>query len=554
LSSLATNMNTTLESEASLIGLRRHFLAGLVLLAVPAVAPRSAAGASEGTAAIALPEPLAVELAEGQTSVSADEEPLKRLIAAAQAPGLKVTAALPQARVGVGVWRVVWTAVDSSSGHPASVKEAYLTVFPAGMTPVGLSGSRHGVVGNNAIHIARDASGFVHMVWTDAYRGADGARYRRARVMPDGSVEFDTGIINLAARPGSWNAIPALAVMGDTVHFTWQADGTARYRSLTHAGTVWRWSDDVDTKAPSPGRDTGAAIVADERSVHILTTSGMYTTSNDGGRTWITEAVPFGMNTSVKTASLTLDSAGQPLAAASVIVRQPAEISNQHGSGAYWTLRIARRVAPGRWEVVPGPLDRRPEWGSPQDRGDDVLADWVRVLEDRTGGMHATWHGTAVSRIYANDRAYYAWRPPGGDWQAPIPLREPDQERGIGWSYAPSLILDGDTALALPFYNVRSGSSDIGFDSDLDLFRQGRRIGPPLPVTRFVSDAVRSGNTAAALSAWYPGAAPALVRTSDGKIWTDVLMTLSPVEIKMPKLIVWRRIDLTTWLTSGARQ
>ena len=527
-----------------------------ILLVVSLIFPSWGNGAPE----IILPELFAVELPPGKTSLGVDEEPLKGLIATARAEGHRVTAILPRDRLGPGIWRVIWSAWgEGASNYPVARRESFLFVLPFGMTPVGVSGYSNATAGNNTTHIGRDASGFVHMVWGDAWRPGwhEGARYRRGKVLPDGTVAFETEIVDLAPNPGDWRAMPSLAVVGDTIHFTWQADGTARYRFLTREGTAWSWSSAIDTRAVSPGRDTGPAIAADASGVHILTPDGTYTTSHDGGRTWITETVPFGTVARVKTASLTLDSAGRPLAAASVVVKDAPAYSEERGSGGYWTLRLARRLAAGAWETVQGPLDGRPEWTASDQPSEDVLSDWVRVLEDRTGGMHATWHGTAVSRIYGNDRAYYAWRPPGGAWRPPISLREPEPRNGFGWSYAPGLTLDADKAMPLVFFAMQSGWRLSGFDADLGLFRDGMRIAPALPVTRFAREAIVSGEMTQAFATWFPTAAPSLVRSPDGRIWIDILMTLAPSGapsgVAAPAVIVWRRLDVTDWL-NAARQ
>ncbi len=534
---------------------RIHLFPALVfLLTIVCARPSLSAPAPE----IVLPDPLAVELPAGSASLGPDDPAFKALVAAAHsdanAQGIRITAALPRDRVGVGVWRVIWSAWrDDARDRPVARRESFLYVLPHGMTPVGMSGEANALAGNNASHTARDAGGFIHMVWTDSWRpGAhDGAVYRRAQVLPDGTTRFEGGSVGLGEHSGGWNAMPALAVAGGTVHFAWQADGTVRYRSLTRDGDAWRWSDEVDTKASSPGRDTGPSIAADANAVHILTPGGVYTTSRDGGRTWGTETVPFGTDQVVKTASLALDGEGRPLAAASVKVIDPPKFSEDQGHGGYWTLRLAHRIAAGAWQVIPGPVNGRPEWAPPTQPDQDVLCDWVRVLQDRVGGIHITWHGTAVSRIYGNDRAYYAWRAPDGTWSTPVTLREPDPVRGIGWSYAPSLALDGERALTLFFYGTHVGGQDRGFDSALRSFQDGRPVAPALPVTGFGEASIATGEPETALSAWFPGIAPSLVRGADGKIMADILVSLSPAAVAAPALIVLVRLDLTDWLKSA---
>jgi hypothetical protein len=499
------------------------------------------------------PDLPAIELPTGADALSVDDEPLKTLIAAARASpdenSFQITAFLPRSRVGVGLWRVVWSAwLGASRDRPVARRESFVFVLPHGMTPVALTGKTDATAGNNAVHIARDANGFVHMVWTDAWRpGAhEGALYRRGIILPDGGARFDSDPVDVGPRQTRWNAFPALAVVGGTVHFVWQEDGTVRYRSLSRIGEAWKWFDDADTKIPGPGRDTGPAIAADAGGVHVLSSAGVYATSRDGGHTWTSETVPFGANEVVKTVSLTLEGAGRPLAAASTVVKGP-PLSEEAGHGGYWTLRLRRRVAPGVWEPVSSPIDGRPEWSAPASANEDVLCDWVRVLGDRLGGLHVTWHGTAVDRIYAHDSAYYSWRAPDGVWRAPVPLREPGAARDFSWSYAPSLTLDGDWALPLVFYALRTGQRNRGFDSRLGLFHDGKSLAQPLPVTRFVEDSIVTGEPENALSAWFPGAAPSIVPTGDGRAWADILVALTPTGVQAPSLVVWQRLDLTSW-------
>ena len=522
------------------------------LLLTPVVALLAATAGRAATPDILLPYPVAITLPAGTDSIGADDPSIHDLIGTVRAGEDTVTVTLPQDRIGVGVFRVIWSAWDPKSPeHPAARRDSSLFVLPRGMTVVGASGGGNALAGNNTPHIARDAWGSLHMVWYDSYGGmSDGAQYRRAHIMPDGSVQFETGVMPLGPHPGSWSSMPTVAAFGNTVHFAWQADGTLRYRSLTRDGSDWRWSDELDTKVSGPGRDTGPSIVADGSGVHILTTASVYTTSADGGRTWTTEKVNFGDDQHVKTVSLTIDSSGHPVAAASSVIASP-PMDEDKGHGGYWTIRMLRRVAPGQWERISGPLDGRPEWAAPRRTDEDVLADWVRVMADRAGGLHVTWHGTAVSRIYANDRAYYAWRSADGAWRAPVSLRDADPEHGFGWSYAPALIMDGDRALTLVFHNMVVGRQQRGFDVDLGLFRDGRSLTPALPVTRFARDSIVTGQPQNALSSWFPGADPTVERGGDGRVWADMLLSLAPTGSSGPSLIVLDRLELTAWLKAA---
>ncbi len=400
------------------------------------------------------PSPFAVEMPADTTTLSIGNLPIRDILARIKAGGDRVTMDLPRERIGPGAWRVLLSAWDPEMrDRPVARREAVLFVLPHGMTPVGATG-----VGGGA-EIARDDFGFLHMVWTDDWRpGArPGAMYRRGRVLPDGGVQFDTDIVDLAQQhKGNFTAEPALAAAGDTVHFIWQAEGTIWYRSLHKAGDSWRWSDEVDTKAPA--RDQGAAIAADPTAVHILTVDGKYLTSRDGGRSWSTEAVPFGTFARLGSVSLTLDATGRPLAAASVLVSEAgppavapdgggqgargqgasgqgargsgaggqdagggeatragvAPVAAAGAKGARWTVRLARRIGNGAWQVLPGPLDGRPEWTSPERPDQDVLCASFRVPEDAGGAMvrHLGWHAgrSRGDRVPGILRVASGWR------------------------------------------------------------------------------------------------------------------------------------------------
>ena len=502
------------------------------------------------TPVIAPPEPQAIELASGATTVSADDAPFRDMVAKVKLDGLRVTASLPRGKVGVGVWPVIWTAIDPAEpDHPAARRESFLFVLPHGMTPLGAGVVENAVAANNTAHILEDPSGAVHMVWI----GPSGATYRRARLSPDGTVHFETDPTPLGPHPGNWASLPTLAVAGNTVHFVWQAD-TILYRSLTRDGDTWRWGDEIDTKVASTGRDTGPSLAADSNAIHFLAQSGIYATSIDGGRVWTTEKVPFGPGYQAKGVSLSLDNKGRPLAAANYVVDGPTQYSQDQGRGGYWTIRIARRVAPGKWEAVPGPVDERPEWAHPTSKNEDVLTDWIRIMGDPSGGIHMSWHGTAVGRIFGHDRAYYAWRSPNGDWTPPVALRDPDPDHGYGWSYAPSLALDGELTLALPFHVMNAGSQARGFDSDLALLRSGKLIAPLLPVTTFARDSIISGEPRNALSSWFPEIAPTVARDSEtGRVRADILVDLAPTSVQASPIVVWIQKDLTDWIKAAGQ-
>ena len=196
------------------------------------------------TSEINLPDVLAVELPKGASQIGPADSPLRELLNSAHDGSKKITFDLAH-KVGVGPFRVTWNAWDgpAGSGKPAATRTERLFVFPFGMTPAGVYGGENGTGGNNAVHIARDATGRVHMVWQDGGRhgGPTGPVYRRAAVSLDGTVKFETDPVYFAdSGPSDWNARPALAVSGPNVQLVWQGAGTVRTRRVF----VWfRWLD-----------------------------------------------------------------------------------------------------------------------------------------------------------------------------------------------------------------------------------------------------------------------------------------------------------------------
>ena len=419
--------------------------------------------------------------------------------------------------------------------------------LPPGFTQVGVSADENATAGNNATRIARDSAGHVHMVWVDSGRqGAPtGPVYRRLTVAPDGATTFDTDPIYVADKtPGDWNAYPALVAAGDTVYLVWQGGGTARVRKVAAGPAGYSFGPVVDTGAKSEGRDVGPSIQADATGVRIVTPSGRFALSTDGGQTWKTEAVPVPAGQHMKTASLAADPAGGTILAFSSMVKEPKESAKEVGSGGYWQLRTIRRTPEGQWTDTQDVLDKFPGWGEPKGENDS-LADWVRVGSDSAGGLHLLWHGTGISHIYGNDQAYYAYRAPKGAWQEPIPLIRQDAGRGIKFSFAPSLTLDGEQAVATVFYDIYDGGRWAGFDADLIPFLRGSANGNPVPLTHFVRASIDERKPAMAFSTRFPAAALAPYR-ADGKVWLDEVQTFIPMGVPgSPKLIVYRRVDAT---------
>jgi hypothetical protein len=520
-----------------------------VWLLLVCVALVSTARAQTGPPAIVLPDLLAVELPAGRHDLGPNDPPLRDLLAAARSGTLKVTADLATP-VSAGPVKVTWTAWDAS-GKPVGSRSAVVYVLPTGMTPVGTSGDENATGGNNATRIVRDAAGHVHMMWADSGgpSGRTGPMYRRAVVAADGTVQLETPPINVAeGGPSEWNCYPALTLAGDAVQMIWQGGGTVRTRRLSLGSAGQILGPIYDTGAKSEGRDIGPAIVADPRGLDLVTPSGIYGFSADGGRTWRTDALPLPQGQRIKTVSLAPNENGGVDIAFSSIARDRTSDSNDVGAGGWWQLRTVRRTDDGHWIGASDVLAAFPGWSAPP-ANEDALVDWVRIAADADGGLHAVWHGTAQSRIYGHDSAFYAWRDIAGVWHPPVQLVAPDPARGVKFSFAPSIAVDGDRALALVFYDVYAGSTWVGFDSAIAVMHRGRTEGRPVPVTQFAQAAAAAGHPELALGSRFPAVAPTVRRTPDGHIWLDVLESLRPMfPGAVGYLIVYHRVDVTAAL------
>ena len=537
------------------------FVAAAILLALSStICAQQLPPASGKTAPgeeIALSEPLSLELPPGTTELPISDTALQGLLGAATSGGRRVTNDLTRP-VRVGAVRITFTAWQGEPGKsaPGAVRSAMLYVLPAGTTPVGLSGDENATAGNGAPKIARDPGGRVHLVWLDSGRPGTTAHvyYRRATVSPNNTVVWETDPVRVDdAGAAEWNAYPSLAVAGNTVHVAWQGKQTAQYRRLEFTNGAWHWGPVRDTGAPSAGRDSGPAIAATNTGfIHIATPDPGYdAVSSDNGETWRAERIPLSAGRKPKTVSVTVDKSGSAHFALCVPIRGPQNPSQDRASQGYWELQYIRRSADGTWSVAVNPLAGLKEWAEPIG-DDDVLADWPRILVDEANNLHLAWHGVASTRIYGRDHAYYMRRQAsGGDtWQKPILLVPYSAATSRPFSWAPSLAVDGTTAVAVSFYEVFDGNAFTGFDALARVIKNGTDEGSPIPISDWVLTSIERREPQAALTSRFPAASPQLYRDPGGRIWLDLLETLAPPDAPS-KSIVYRRVDMTAAITGG---
>ena len=521
-----------------------------------AAAARSAQGVG-----IALPEMLAVELPGADvTSISPRDSPLRELLEGARAGGLRVTHDLISP-IGAGAIEVTWTAWEGAPGQSAArgSRTGRVHVFPFGLAPVGVSGDDRATVGNQSAKVVRDGTGGTHMVWLDSGRRGGGIRvmYRRAAVDPQsGGVTWETEPLRVSDQAHElWNSYPVIEASENAIHIAWAGSATVQYRRLVRGGAAWVFEPIRDTRIPGPGEDWGPGLgTRGDAEIHLLTPSGHYALSKDGGRTWTGERMPVPRGLAMKGPALAVDAGGNGHVTFTGKVRSPAGGWKAYGEqhGAYWELRYVRRRAAGGWEDAQNVLAEYPEW---RDRGtrEDVLVDFSDIAVDRNGNLHVGWHGSANTAAYSFDEAFYVRRAATGAgiwgrWGPIQALHSHDPSRGEYFSYGPSLSVDDESGavLGVLFFDTvpRAG---LRLDSAVRVLRDGRLEGPPIPLTRLARDAVAAGRAREAWSTWFPCAAPRVFRGAAGRAWLDVLQTVvtSPGQADAVHYIVYLRREVT---------
>ena len=536
---------------------------GTMALLLGAMAGPAAAQSRAPAPEITLPEMLAVELpGPGVTELDPAASPLRELLAAAQWQGQPAAHNVTRP-LRAGTTAVTWSATDAS-GRTVTRTEP-LQVFPFGQTPVGVSRLERATGGNNAPKMARDAEGKVHMVWLDAGRPRTEPRvlYRRASTDPQtGAVTWEIPPLLVSSRAtAAAGAFTALRVSPGAVHIAWQGPNeSTRYRRLVRGGDgAWTPEPIRDTRAMGAQWDKGPGLdVRGDDEIHVVSATGRYSVSKNGGGSWTREALPAPPAGLIKGPALVLDAQGNSHVVYTATVRSPKEWTSNKPNRAFWELRYARRAADGTWVDHQNILAGQPGWAEPKD-DNDVLADWPDIAVDGAGNVHVAWHGTANTHIFGRDEAFYARRPatgPGawGAWEPPqLLFPRPAGSRGH-YSFAPSLSVDGasDVVFALIFVDLAQ-NLDLRMDSLARVLRGGRLEGAPVPLATTAAAAIAQGRPELTLAAWFPMAAPRLHAAAGGRVWLDVLQTLVPVAETTPCYIVYQRVEVSALTTGRAR-
>ena len=514
---------------------------------------------------IVLPEILAVELPKPQmTEIAPTEAPLQQLLESATAGAFKVThdrvKPLP-----IGGTLVTWTAWDGApvQSRARAAKSAYVYVFPFGQTPIGVSGNDHATACNQAAKVVRDTAGKIHAAWLDAARPGQGYRVWYRRGVQDSStgiVTWETGAIPVSdGRAEAWGSYVGIEASENAIHFVWSTPDTARYRRLLLSGTEWKFEPIRNTRAAGDWHDNGPDIaVRGDNEIHILTPTGNYAVSKNGGLTWAVEKVPAPAGSRMKSPSLAVDNFGNAHFAFIGQVRNAQEWSYSKPNRGYWELRYVRRDASGDWVDGQNVLASFPQWNDPKNDW-DILSDWPHIAVDKSNNIHLAWHGTVNTHIFGNDEAFYSRRPATadgkwGNWNPPRSLHPLNAAKGEHYSFAPSIALDesGDLAIAVVFFDTTDGEHLLDYDARL--LRGGNIEGTPIVLSRLARMTAVGGKQKEALSSWFPVAGPRLFRHANGRVWLDVLTTVAtPEQHKSPHFVVYERTEVTNYLRKTTR-
>ena len=101
----------------------------------------------------------------------------------------------------------------------------------------------------------------------------------------------------------------------------------------------------------------------------------------------------------------------------------------------------------------------------------------------------------------------------------------------------------GDAIVGVVFFGVAPDGKYV-FDTAARLVRAGRLAGPLIPL--LAGGAFTAGQPQEAPSVWFPVAAPRLHRGSDGRVWLDVLQTVTTRRASgSVHYVVYQRRELT---------
>ncbi|MBL8701895.1 MAG: hypothetical protein JNK67_26165 [Alphaproteobacteria bacterium] len=522
---------------------RRRGLAMLVAAATTAgvSAAQMPAQPTPEAATIRVPQPFAIELApRHRDSIRPDETPLAELLGAAFAGTATVTHDLVDA-ARLGITRVTFTArQDAAASGPALARRTLpLLVLPFGQTPIGVSGDERATASNNAARILRDDTGRLHVAWLEAIEGRVRVMYLRGAPRDGGGATAWEAPPEPLSDPAStpWNAYVAIAPMPDGVIVAWQGGDGVVLRRIARRGEEWRVAPPIATRIAGDGPEMGVSLVARADEIAMLTPSGLLARSGDGGLSWRTAAIPLPPGGKPKNIAMDVDRRGN----LHVVYALPA-------GDDHWALRYVRHEPAAGWTDAQDMLADSPAWRRPTAPG-QILADFPTLRVDRRDGLHVAWHGTANTRAFGKDEAFYRHRPAeAGSWGAwqPIQALWPNAPDVSQAAFAPSLSLDPatDSAVAVTFFVNARGAWETG----ARLLRDGALHGDRIFLSR-----KRAEGAVMPTEIWFASAAPIVHRPTSGGAWLEMVQTVKlPAELAAHHVIVHQGADLERVLSADS--
>ena len=341
------------------------------------------------------------------------------------------------------------------------------------------------------------------------------------------------------------------------------SSGRPTARSATAAcasrATTWTFDPIRDTSVRSDGHDVGPSLAAaNDEEIHVVAPTGAYGLSKDGGARWLRGSFPSAGGNALEGRQSSRSTApAYAHVAYTGVVRGPTDPSESraerrllgaalHAPHSGWDVDrpaqcAGRRARPGRPRRT-----ARTSWSTGSGsrstaRTTCMPSGTVRRIR---ASMATTSRSTRVAMRPARARGATAGR-------RRVLLYQTDKARGENFAYAPAMSFDGDTVVAVTFYEVQEGQADARLRQPRAhrAQRRPRRPADPADPMRACGDRERpQGRCPRQLVP--VGSADCLPPGRRTRLWLDVLHTFEAASsTRSPNLIVYQRIDMTGALT-----
>ncbi len=504
-----------------------------------------------GASAALIPPPVrALELPAGILSLSASDPLLAPILNGATSTlGSQVTNDQAGQTLSVGKTLVTWR--DPADNTTLS---RYVYLYRHGWQVLGWASNLRVFEHNGARHILYDDYGRVHLIYDDGinvwYRFAVRVGMGLEWQAPFQLNDYLTPIVSSSLGPrGQTFALFEDAAGNVVLQCVWcSRTGTSTRQIMTRRLTV----DPEGNISAGQIIDTNLScgfpcIVVD--SAHMLhlageTGSGIAYRNSTDGITWGNSQVWYVSSTgsgSYRFVSLAVDSKDRIHA-----IWQCGGYLNISQPSWWVTLYMMRDAQTGAWSTPVNILDGIEGWQAPL-AGQQTLSAYPCLMIDDRDNLHAAWHGTARSHVYAEDDVYYLanrYNPVTDSWDGwsdytalhkrVFPGTTDGEDDNYSW--VPSLAFKAGTDDIYAVFMYGLGDDEVPdasvnyTEGGLKQYVNGAWLPSFEPITQ--TDDLRS---------WYPNTAPQVVVDPTGRTWLDVVWidgTLGDYNI------IFRRLDL----------